>query len=152
MTCIDDQKIPPTRKQSKAKIWIKTGIFIIFSIIFSLTLYKDMMQGSFRLLWALMAFVPCLGLGFWMSRLVPMQKHPKWQVVTISFDRIYFILIFVLVIIKAITGNILGLTIISDVIICVILGLMVSRISGICLRVHGLKKDMAFLQNSTPSV
>lgn len=145
----DDKVMPPIRKRSKAKIWIRTGILTVFGIIFGLTLYKDITQESFSWLWALMAFVPALGIGFWMSRFVPMQTHPKWLLVTLSFDRIYFILIVSLVIIKGITGNMLGLTIISDVIICVILGLMISRLSGICLRVHGLKKDMTLVQSST---
>lgn len=152
MTDHDVEIIPPLRKRSRAKIWIRTGILTVFGIIFGLTLYKDIMQDSFRLQWALMAFVPALGIGYWMSRLVPMQVHKRWRVVTFSFDRIYFALILSLVIIKGITGNIMGLTIISDVIICVILGLMISRLSGICLRVHSLKRDITLRQERTPEV
>ena len=149
MTYSNDKGIPPIRKRSSAKIWIRTGILIIFAIFFGLILYQDILLGSFRLSWAIMVFVPCLGIGFWMSRLVPMQVHSRWRIVTFSFDRIYFTLIFSLVMIKAVTGNLLGLTVISNVIICMILGLMISRLSGICLRVHSLKKQMFSIKART---
>lgn len=141
-TYSNDIKLPPIMKQSRTKIWIRTGIFTVFAILFGLTLYRDIILGNFKWTWAFMVFVPCLGVGFWMSRLVPMQVHSESRIVTLSFDRVYFILIFFLVIIKAVTGNLLGLTILADVIICIILGLMSGRLSGICLRVHALKNNM----------
>jgi hypothetical protein len=70
-----------------------------------------------------------------------MQVHPASRHVTLSFDRIYFALIVLLVIIKAVAGNILGVTILADVVICMILGLMIGRLSGICLRVRDLRPD-----------
>lgn len=143
-TYSNDKKLPPIMKHSRTKIWIRTGIFTVFAILFGLTLYRDMILGNFKWAWAFMAFVPCLGVGFWMSRLVPMQVHPESRIVTLSFDRIYFTLIFFLVMIKAVTGNLLGVTILADVIICIILGLMSSRLSGICLRVNALKNNIVF--------
>jgi Na+/H+ antiporter NhaA len=139
MTHSNDRKAPPVMKQSRAKIWIRTVIFAVFFTLFGLALYRDIQMGHFSYLWALITFVPCLVIGFWMCRLVPMQVHSEFQVITFSFDRIYFALILTLVILKAITGKVLYITVLADVIMCVILGLMVGRLSGICLRVHGLK-------------
>jgi hypothetical protein len=70
---------------------------------------------------------------------VPMQVHVNSQQVTLSFDRVYFALILTLVIAKAVTGKVPGLAIWADVLMCVILGLMMGRLSGICLRVRDLK-------------
>lgn len=145
-THLDSKEIPSIRKQSRAKIWIRTGILLTFAVIFGLTLYRDVAQESFRWSWALMAFLPSLAIGYWMSRLVPMQVYSELRIVTLSFDRIYFALIFSLVALKYVTGNLLGFTVLADVIISIILGLMVSRLSGICLRVHGLKKAMVLNQ------
>lgn len=152
MACVNEKEIPPMRKRSKAKIWIKAGIFAVFALIFSVTLYGDVIRDSFKWTWGLLAFIPSLSVGFWMSSLVPMQGHSEWKIVTLSFDRIYFTLIFSLVAIKAVTGNLLGLTVISDLIICVILGLMVSRLSGICLRVSALKNSMALPKAERPII
>ncbi len=74
-----------------------------------------------------------------MSRLVPMQVHSVFEVITISFDRIYFGLILILVIVKELAGEFLRISVIADVIMCIILGLMIGRLSGIYLRVNYLK-------------
>jgi hypothetical protein len=126
-------------KRSRAKIWIRTGILVVFGVLFGLALYHDTTSGVFRWSWALIVFLLCLPVGFWMRRLVPMQAHPASRHVTLSFDRIYFGLIVILVIIKAVAGSVLGITILADVVMCVILGLMVGRLSGICLRVRDLR-------------
>jgi hypothetical protein len=85
-------------------------------------------------------FLPFLVVGFWMSRFVPMQIHSVFEVITISFDRIYFGLILLLVILKDLAGDFLKINVIADVIMCVILGLMIGRLSGIYLRVNNIKK------------
>jgi len=131
--------MPPVRKQSSAKLWIKTGIFIVFGTMFGFALYQDIAVGFFQWLWALIAFIPCLGVGYGLSKLVPMQFHQKFQVVTLSFDRIYFGLILFLVTLKTVSGKIFGIHFVADVIMCAILGIMISRIGGIGLRVHSLK-------------
>ena len=46
---------------------------------------------------------------------------------------------------KAVTGQMLHLPVWSDVLMCAILGVMVGRLSGICLRVHDLKVRHGFL-------
>jgi hypothetical protein len=143
MTISHPQSTPPFMQQSRAKIWIRTGILAVFGTLFGLTLYHDIGAGSFQWLWAGIVFLLCLPVGFWMRKLVPMQVHPASRHVTLSFDRIYFALIVVLVIIKAVAGNILSVAIVADVAMCVILGLMIGRLSGVCLRVHDLKQGLA---------
>ena len=139
MIITDTQSVPPTMSRSRAKLWIRTGILAVFGTLFSVSLVRDMTLGSFHWPWALMSFLPCLAIGFWMRRLVPMQVHLNSQHVILSFDRIYFALILSLVIAKAVTGKVPGLAIWADVLMCVILGLMMGRLSGICLRVRALK-------------
>ena len=132
---------PPILKRSRAKLWIRTGILAVFGTLFGLVLYHDITSGAFRWQWAVIAFAPCVPIGFWMRKLVPMQVHPESRFVTLSFDRVYFALIVLLVLIKAIAGNMLGQTVLADVIMCIILGLMIGRLSGICLRVRDLRPD-----------
>ena len=79
-----------------------------------------------------------------MSRLVPMQVHAAARRITMSFDRVYFALIWLLVIAKLVVGRVPGLGVWADVLMCVILGLMIGRLSGICLRVRSLKVQHGF--------
>ena len=140
MTVYSEQETPPLWKQSRAKLWIRTGILMVFGTLFGLALYRDIDAGVFRWYWGLMAFLPSLAMGFWMRRLVPMQVHLSSRCITLSFDRIYFSLILFLVIAKAVAGRVQFMALWSDIIMCVILGLMVGRLSGICLRLRSLKK------------
>ncbi len=133
------QKMPSILKQSRAKLWIRTGILAVFGTLFGLALYRDLASGKFHWPWILLTFLPCLAIGFWMSRLVPIQVHTAFQCVTLSFDFMYFFLILFLVVAKVITTRVKGMTFWADEIMCVILGLMIGRLSGICLRVHDLK-------------
>ena len=139
------RKRPHVLKQSRAKLWIRTAILIIFGTIFTIALYGDITSGKFNYSWALSAFLPCLVIGFWMRRWVPMHIHIASKLITFSFDKIYFSLILFLVIIKVISERIQGLTFWDDVIMCVILGLMIGRLCGICLRVRKLKVKHNFL-------
>lgn len=139
MVIPNTQKIPPIFKQSRAKLWIRTVILAVFGTLFGLALYKDLMSGTFHWPWILLSFFPCLVIGFWMSRLVPMQVHASCQRITLSFDFIYFFLILFLVAAKVAATKVEGMTFWADVIMCVILGLMIGRLSGICLRIHDLK-------------
>ena len=129
-------------KYSRAKIWIRTGLLTIFSIIFGIYLMHDISAGFFRWEWGLAVFAICFPFGMWMSQLVPMQAQSA-ELVTLSFDRIYFILIWMLVIAKFILGHIPGMNLAADIIMCSILGIMSGRLSGICLRVSGLKNEKA---------
>ena len=139
MTLSPNQVAPPFLKRSRAKIWIRTGILAVFGTLFGVSLYRAIAAGTFQWTWALAAFLPCFAFGFQMRRLVPMQVHSATQHITLAFDRIYFVLILLLVIAKAITGRAPGLTVAADLLMCVILGLMSGRLSGICLHVRGFK-------------
>ncbi len=147
---ISSQQNPPAlMQQSRAKLWIRTAILAVFGLLFGLALFHDLSSGAFAFPLALLAFLPCLAVGFWMRRWVPMQVHLASQHITLSFDRIYFALILLLVIAKLITGHLAGLETWTDVIMCVILGLMIGRLSGICLRVRHLKLQHGFLTLGT---
>jgi len=139
MTPSEMQAAPHTMKRSRAKLWIRTGILAVFGTLFAFLLYRDVASGVFHWSWALMAFLPCLVIGFFMRALVPMQVHPASQHITMSFDRIYFGVIWLLVIFKAFAGRAPGMAVWADLAMCVILGLMIGRLSGICLRVRDLK-------------
>lgn len=65
------------------------------------------------------------------------------EVVALSFDRIYFVLVWLLVIAKFILGRIPGMNLVADIIMCLILGIMSGRLGGIGLRVRGLKNEQA---------
>jgi hypothetical protein len=129
-------------KYSRAKIWIRTGLLLIFSILFGTYLAHDISAGLFHWQWGLSVFALCVPLGMWMSSLVPMQAISA-EIVTLSFDRVYFVLIWLLVIAKFILGHIPGMNLAADIIMCSILGIMSGRLGGIGLRVRGLKNKKA---------
>jgi hypothetical protein len=145
MTTEEMHTTTPIMKRSRAKLWIRTGILVVFGTLFAVLLYRDMAAGVYHWTWALAAFLPCLVIGFFMRGLVPMQVHPVSGHITMSFDRIYFAVILLLVIVKAIAGRVPGLTVWADVAMCLILGLMIGRLSGICLRVRDLKVQHGFI-------
>lgn len=129
-------------KYSRAKIWVRTGLLTIFSIIFGTYLARDISAGLFHWQWGLAVLALCFPIGMWMSRLVPMQALSA-ELVTLSFDRIYFVLIWLLVIAKFILGHIPGMNLAADIIMCSILGIMSGRLGGIGLRVRELKRQQA---------
>jgi multisubunit Na+/H+ antiporter MnhC subunit len=145
MTIANTDQVPAVRKRSRAKIWLRTGILALFGTLFGVSLYRDIAAGQFLWFWGLAVFLICLPVGFELRKLVPMQVHLASRHITMSFDRLYFALILTLVIGKAVTGQMLHLPIWSDVLMCAILGVMVGRLSGICLRVHDLKVRHGFL-------
>ncbi len=136
---------PPLFKQSRTKLWIRTVILAVFGTLFSLTLYPVMVSGVFPWSWGLVIFLTCLAVGFGMSRLVPMRVHPASRHITLSFDRLYFSLIVLLVLVKAVAARVAGMEVLANAAMCVILGLMIGRLSGICLRVRGLKISHNFI-------
>jgi hypothetical protein len=145
MTIATAESAPSFRKRSRAKIWLRTGILAIFAAIFGISLYRDIAAGNFMWLVGLGVFLVCLPIGFQMRKIVPMQVHLGSQAITMSFDKVYFALILILVVGKAVTGKLLHQVMWSDVLICAILGLMIGRLSGICLRVRGLKREHGFI-------
>jgi hypothetical protein len=144
MTVLQSSAKPSIVKQSRAKIWIRTGLLVIFGILFTFQLYESISADYFHWSWALIVFALFLPVGFAMRNLVPMQVHLEHRVITLSLDRVYFILIWVLVIGKFIAYYAFSAYIISDILMCAILGLMAGRLSGICLRVSHLKSAHGF--------
>jgi hypothetical protein len=133
-------------KKSRFKIWLRAFLFVLFSTIFSIYFVRDIANGHFSWGWVALVFVLFIPVGFWMSRLVPMQANHEESAVTLSFDLVYFILIWVLVIAKLIMGHIPSLIVISDVIMCAIMGVMFGRLGGIGLRVRYLKLQHGFIK------
>jgi hypothetical protein len=133
-------------KKSRFKIWLRAGLFIIFGTLFTLYFFRDTSNGYFTWAWTALLFTLFIPVGFWMSRIVPMQVDESIRAVTLSFDRTYFILIWVLVIAKLIASRIPVLITTSDVIMCVILGIMFGRLGGIGVRVRQLKIKHGFVE------
>ena len=148
MTIATSSDTPSFRKRSKAKIWLRTGILAIFAIIFGISLYHDIASHRFLWYWGLITYLICFPIGFAMRTLVPMQVHLTSKHITMSFDKIYFAVILALVIGKLVAGRFFGLTVLADVIICAILGLMTGRLGGIGVRVRGLKREHGFLPDA----
>jgi hypothetical protein len=144
MTILQSSAKPSFVKQSRAKIWIRTGLLAIFGTLFTYQLYESINAGYFHWSWALLVFTLLLPVGFSMRHLVPMQVHLEHRVITLSLDKVYFITIWVLVIAKFVAFYAFGANIVSDVLMCIILGLMAGRLSGICLRVSHLKATNGF--------
>lgn len=133
-------------KKSRFKIWLRAGLFVIFGTLFTFYFFRDIHNGYFTWAWTVLLFALFIPVGFWMSRIVPMQADATVKAVTLSFDRTYFILIWVLVIVKLIASRIPVLITTSDVIMCVILGIMFGRLGGIGLRVRQLKRQHGFVE------
>lgn len=126
-------------KQSKFKIWMRAGLLIQFSIMFSFLLYRDIQQSYFS--WSLAVMVVALSIpfGFVMSKLVPMRFDESIKKVTMSIDMVYLVLIWVLVIARVVLGILDRGVTFTDGILCFIIGLMAGRLGGIGLRVRKLK-------------
>lgn len=128
-------------KQSRFKIWLRAGLLIQFTLMFSYLLSVDIQKGFFTWSWSLIVVAVSIPFGFWISRWVPMRFDEQLGKVTLSIDFIYLALIWLLVIIRIIVG-LLGKGIsFSDVIMCLIIGMMAGRLGGIGLRVRKLKQD-----------
>ncbi len=126
-------------KKSRFKIWLRAFLLIQFSFLFSILLYQDIADGYFTWKWVALTTLIFIPVGFLMSRLVPMEGNLEVQAVTLSIDKIYLALIWILVIVKMLCSYVFELAIIADVIMCVIIGIMGGRLGGIGLRVRKLK-------------
>ena len=130
----------PKMKTSKSKIWIRAGIFIFFTILFSMALFNDISSGYFPLWPVPLIFIVGAIFGYWLSRFVPMHVHRAHGVVTFSLDIIYLVLIISLVAAKLMAGE-RGYVWITDILMVFIIGMMIGRIGGIGLRVRRLKEE-----------
>jgi hypothetical protein len=131
-------------KKSRFKIWLRAFLFIQFSAIFGVYFFRDISAGHFRWEWVFLIYLLCLPLGFLMSRIVPMRADIESRAVMMSLDRVYLVLIWILVIAKLITGRIPTLVFVADICMAVILGIMSGRLGGIGIRVRRLKNAAGF--------
>jgi predicted Na+-dependent transporter len=133
-------------KKSRFKIWLRAGLFVIFGTLFTFYFVRDIGNGYSTWGKAGLLFLLFVPVGFLLSRIVPMQADLETRAVTLSLDKFYLVLIWVLVIAKLIASRIPSLVTISDVIMCAILGIMFGRLGGIGVRVRGLKEQHGFVK------
>jgi hypothetical protein len=136
-------------KKSRFKIWLRTFLCVIFSVVFSFFFSRDIANGHFNWEWVPLTIVLLVPAGLLLSRIVPMQADLKARAVTLSLDRIYLVLIWVLVIARLITGTIPSLVFVADILMCSILGIMFGRLGGIGIRVRQLKLQHGFIQSNS---
>ena len=126
-------------KKSPFKIWLRAFLLIQFSVFFSIYFVYDIGNGYFswsKVLITIFLFIP---IGFLMSKLVPMRADVEENAIILSIDKIYLVLIWVLVIAKLVASHAFDEVVIADVIMCIIIGIMGGRLGGIGLRVRKLK-------------
>jgi hypothetical protein len=134
-------------KKSRFKIWLRAFLLVLFGSLFAFYFVRDIAGGYFNWTWVVTLFVLFIPIGFWMSRIVPMQPDRASKTVTLSLDRTYLILIWILVIAKLVASHTSRLIPLSDVIMCAILGIMFGRLGGIGLRVRHIKTENGFLHS-----
>jgi len=133
-------------KKSRFKIWLRAFLFFQFSAIFMVYFFRDVRNGYFHWEWVALLFTLFIPIGFLMSLIVPMKAEPELRAVTLSLDRIYLFLIWLLVVAKLIIGRIPPFTPEADFIMCAIMGIMFGRLGGIGLRVRRLKLQHGFIE------
>ncbi len=133
-------------KKSRFKIWLRAFLLVQFSFFFSILLYRDIADGYFAWGWVALTILVFIPVGFLMSRLVPMEGNLEVQAVTLSIDKIYLALIWILVITKILCSYVFELTFVADVIMCIIIGIMGGRLGGIGIRVRRLKIKHDFIK------
>jgi hypothetical protein len=126
-------------KKSRFKIWLRAFLFVLFSGIFILYFFRDIGNGYFSWGRVALLFTLFIPVGFLLSLIVPMKADTELGAVTLSLDRVYLFLIWLLVIAKLIAGRIPPLIPTADFIMCAIMGIMFGRLGGIGLRVRQLK-------------
>jgi hypothetical protein len=133
-------------KKSRFKIWLRAFLFVQFTLIFCVYFFRDIGNGYFH--WGWVAFVTAcfIPIGFLMSLIVPMKANLEIRAVTLSLDRVYLFLIWLLVIAKLILGRIPPFIPEADFIMSAIIGIMFGRLGGIGLRVRKLKIQHNFIE------
>ena len=134
-------------KKSTFKIGLRVFLFVQFSIIFGIFFFQDIADGYItwgKIIGLILFFIP---FGFLMGYIVPMQAKVEIQAVTLSLDRVYLFLIWILVIAKLLASYKYHTAAVADVIMCIILGVMGGRLGGIIIRVRNLKIKHEFISN-----
>ena len=116
-----------------------------FTAIFSVYFFRDIGHGYFSWGWVLLVTAVFIPVGFLLSFIVPMKADLEIRAVTLSLDRAYLFLIWLLVVAKLIIGRIPPFTPEADFIMASIIGIMFGRLGGICSRVYWLKSQHGFL-------
>ncbi|MBT3338054.1 MAG: hypothetical protein HN855_12085 [Anaerolineae bacterium] len=145
---MDKNKILAFRKEMKKspfKIWLRAFLLVQFSFIFGVYLFHDIGNGYFKWEWVALLILFFIPVGFLMSHIVPMQANIEERAVTLSLDKIYLVLIWILVIGKLLASYVFHVETISDVIMCTIIGIMGGRLGGIGIRVRKLKRSNNFI-------
>lgn len=124
------------KKQISVRMFLRTFIVALFGIIFSFSLYNDINSGTFRWQWMMAIIFINICIGFMMSKLVPIHVREANRSVTLSFDRLYFFIVLLLVIVKTIAGYLLSTLFLADVIMCILIGLMSGRLIGLYVIIH----------------
>ena len=137
----DNSKEPSVMKRSTAKLWIKIIILLVFGTLFSISIYKDVMEGDISYFTLVALFVPSFIIGIWLRKLVPISIYKEFSQLTFSFDKIYFAIILILFIMKKTCEYMQMKHSIADASMVIILGLMLGRIIGLSYRVARIKKE-----------
>ncbi len=132
-------------KKSRFKIWLRAFLFVQFSAIFMVYFFHDIANGYFSWGQVALLFTLFIPVGFLLSLIVPMKADLELGAVTLSLDRFYLFLIWLLVIAKLIAGRIPPFIPAADFIMCAIMGIMFGRLGGIGLRVRRLKVQHGFI-------
>ncbi len=133
-------------KKSRFKIWLRAFLLLQFLAIFSLYFFRDIGNGYFSWGKVALVFASFVPVGFALSLIVPTQVDVEARAVTLSLDRVYLSLIWILVISKLIIARIPALTPQADFIMSAIIGIMFGRLGGIGLRVRQLKLQYGFVR------
>ena len=130
---------PSVWKTSTFKLWLRTIIFIALTAVYLIYLYQDIHKEMFPL-WAVpAALIPSTILGLWLSRFVPMKVYNEQEIITFSFDLVYFLWAVLFVALKALAVKMSGYVGIADVIMLLTIGIMFGRLTRIGIRVKRLK-------------
>ena len=134
-------------KKSPYKIRLRAFLFVLFSGIFILDFFRDIGNGYFTWGWVALLFALFIPVGFLLSLIVPMKADSELGAVTLSLDRVYLFLIWLLVIAKLLIGRIPPFTPEADFIMAAIMGIMFGRLGGIGLRVRRLRLQHGFIKS-----
>ena len=85
--------------------------------------------------------------GFLMSFIVPMRADKELEAVTLSLDKVYLFLIWLLVIMKLLASYYYHTYSVADFLMALIIGLMSGRLFGIILRVRNLQTKHNLVQH-----
>ena len=135
----DGENEPSVMKRSRAKMWIKIIMLIIFTSLFTHALLLDLQKEHISYQIIIFTIIPSLAAGLWLRKIVPLQVHTKFAHITFSFDKIYFAIIIMLFSIKKYCQIMDIQHILGDISMVIIIGLMMGRVIGLFIRLKKLR-------------